>query len=144
MFGSEFAKQFGIPGPPQEVLGDTAAALSPAGALAQPQLVQVSADRPYQNVPEQLMGFPKEGQAKPYEELKYRHSQPVEVTFPPSELSPEGQTFRDEVSGLNKTHAIERAYRNWPGARIVPLETHGPMHESGSGMLAPGMPMPLE
>lgn len=66
--------------------------------------------RPYQNVPDNLMGYRRNGPQKGYGEQNYSHSQPVQVTFPG------GETFIDAVTGMNADHALERAYRNWPGA----------------------------
>ena len=72
--------------------------------------------RPYKNVPDQLMGFKKEGPQKGYEETKYSHEQPVLVT------SPDMAPFQDQIKGLNKEHALERARRNWEGAKIEAIE----------------------
>lgn len=72
----------------------------------------LNSPRPYENVPDSLMGFRKDGTAQPYAESNYKHSQPVKVTF-------EGDApFFDEVKGLNQAHALERARRNWEGATI--------------------------
>lgn len=73
--------------------------------------------RPYQNVPDSLMGFKKSGQNKGFDETSYKHEQPVKVTFPDT-----GDTFVDTIKGLNQKHALERANRNWEGAVIEPLE----------------------
>lgn len=80
-----------------------------------------NASRPYQNAPDSLMGFKGDGKEQtPYEEQKYRYEQPVRVTLE------DGQVFEDAIKGLNRAHAIERAYRNWPTATnvepIVPAE----------------------
>jgi len=66
--------------------------------------------RPYQNVPDSLMGYRREGPQKGFGETNYPHKQPVEVTFK------NGDTFMDTVEGMNANHAVERAYRNWPDA----------------------------
>jgi hypothetical protein len=75
------------------------------------------AARPYQNVPDSLMGYRRSGQQKGFDDTNYKHTQPVRVTFPDT-----GDTFDDAIKGMNKTHALERAYRNWPGAIIQPIE----------------------
>jgi hypothetical protein len=69
----------------------------------------------YKNTPDSLMGFPREGPTKPFEQQNYRHVQPVEVTFA------DGTSHVDAVKGLNREHAMERARRNWPGATIEPV-----------------------
>lgn len=66
--------------------------------------------RPYQNVPQPLMGYRKSGPQKGFDETNYSHTQPVEVTFK------NGDSFTDAVKGMNPDHALERAYRNWPDA----------------------------
>lgn len=66
--------------------------------------------RPYQNVPQPLMGYRKSGPQKGFGETNYPHKQPVEVTFK------NGDSFTDAVQGMNPDHALERAYRNWPDA----------------------------
>lgn len=72
-----------------------------------------SVDRPYGNAPESLMGFRSNGkESTPYADQNYRFAQPVRVSWP------DGTTIVDEVKGLNKPHALERARRNWDGATI--------------------------
>ena len=63
------------------------------------------------------MGFRKSGQNKGYHETNYKHEQKVRVHFEDT-----GDKFEDAIKGLNKPHAMERARRNWPGAKIEPLE----------------------
>lgn len=75
--------------------------------------------RPYKNVPDNLMGFRKNGQQKSFDETNYAHEQPVKITFPDT-----GDTFVDSIKGLNKHHALERAYRNWEGAEVQPLDKY--------------------
>ena len=72
--------------------------------------------RPYQGVPDSLMGFRREGQNIPFEQQNWSHTQPVRVQFPDT-----GDVFDDAVKGLNEAHALERARRNWPGANIEVL-----------------------
>jgi hypothetical protein len=72
--------------------------------------------RPYQNVPQSLMGYRSRGPQRGYGETSYPHQQPVEVTMK------NGDSFVDAVEGMNPDHALERAYRNWPDAiHITPL-----------------------
>jgi hypothetical protein len=71
---------------------------------------------PYGNAPDNLMGFRKEGPQRGYDETKYRREQPVKVTFP------DGPIFFDAIKGSNKPHAMERARRNWEGAKIEPAQ----------------------
>lgn len=80
-----------------------------------------AAGMPYANTPDQLMGFsdPPGGvltrPGKGYAEEGFSYTQPVSVKFP-------GQpVFEDEIKGLNQSHALERARRNWEGARIEAL-----------------------
>ena len=60
------------------------------------------------------MGFQRIGAQKGYYETAYRHEQKVRVKFPGE------KAFGDQIKGLNKPHALERARRNWPGAKITP------------------------
>lgn len=72
-------------------------------------------ERPYKNVPDALMGFGKDGPyQKGFHDTKYPHTQPVRVTWE------DGTTMVDAIKGMNEKHAIERAHRNWPGAKIEP------------------------
>lgn len=95
--------------------------------------------RPYQNVPDSLMGFPKGKFAKSLEELNYPVQQEVRVTYPDTK-----QSFEDAVSGLNKSHAIERAHRNWEGADIealgdpYPRPSHIRAKKAGGGAVSGG------
>lgn len=76
--------------------------------------------RPYQNVPDSLMGFSRNGPGKSYEEQKYKHVQPVRVHWE------DGMSHEDSIKGLNKHHAVERAYRNWAGAsHVEPIDKEG-------------------
>ncbi len=75
------------------------------------------ARRPYEKVPDSLMGFPKEGPTKPYEEQNWRHRQAVRVTWP------DGHSIVDAVRGLNQEHALERARRNWRDAAKIETAT---------------------
>jgi hypothetical protein len=70
----------------------------------------------YQNQPQQLQGFPKGGPSKSFDEQKYKHAEFVEVKFE------DGTTHVDAIRGLNKPHALSRAFGNWPDAtEIKPL-----------------------
>lgn len=73
--------------------------------------------RPYEGVPDNLMGFRRDGPNKGFDDQKYKFEQPVRVT------QPDGSSHVDIVKGLNKTHALARAERNWPSdARVEPIE----------------------
>jgi len=74
----------------------------------------------YGGVPDTLMGFRKNGPNTDFKDQNYKHIQPVKITFPSS-----GDVFNDEIKGLNKSHALERAKRNWPNAQIEPIEKAG-------------------
>lgn len=82
------------------------------GKVPSPSVVPTK--RPYQTAPDELMGFRKMGEQKGYFETAYRHEQKVRVKFPGE------KAFSDQIKGLNKPHALERARRNWPGAKITP------------------------
>jgi hypothetical protein len=69
--------------------------------------------RPYQNVPESLMGFRKNGPQKGFYETNYPHEQPVKIYFK------DGDSFVDSIKGMNANHALERAYRSWPDAMHI-------------------------
>lgn len=72
-----------------------------------------SQSRAYENAPDGLMGFAKDGsRQKSYGQQGYRYNQPVRVTLPG------GETFTDEIMGLNPAHALERARRNWPDSDV--------------------------
>lgn len=62
----------------------------------------------YENTPNNLMGFSGEGKPnKGFSEEKYSFILPIIVKFP------DGDVQKDEIKGLNKYHASERAKRNW-------------------------------
>lgn len=72
----------------------------------------------YQNVPDPLMGFGKQG-GQPFAASRYPFEQKVRVKFG----GKRPDAFEDTVKGMNKNHALERAKRNWPDAEsIEPLE----------------------
>lgn len=69
----------------------------------------------YENAPDSLMGFASDpSRQRGYGEQGYRFNQPVTVTLPT------GETFTDEIMGLNAAHALERARRNWPDSTVEP------------------------
>lgn len=76
------------------------------------QTGSIGPQRPYANVPNQLMGFRRNGVNKTFEEDNFSKTIVVRVKFP------NGQTIIDGMSGLNSSHALERARRNWDGAEI--------------------------
>ena len=67
----------------------------------------------YAKAPDSLMGFGRT--VKGFDELRYPHTAVVRVTFP------DGDDFVDAVNGMNGPHALERAKRNWDGAKIEVL-----------------------
>lgn len=71
--------------------------------------------RSYQNAPNSLMGFKRNGPNTAFGESNYPHVQPVEVTLNG------GDKFVDAIEGMNQPHAIERAYRNWDASNIRPI-----------------------
>lgn len=104
------AQDFGTPsagGAMRDVL--MAANLLPIG--------RAGAFRPYQNAPDSLMGFRRNGQNVGFSESNYKYELPVTVDFG------DGNVFTDSIKGMNKAHAFERAHRNWPGATITIGET---------------------
>lgn len=74
--------------------------------------------RPYGSMADSLMGFRRTGPNTPYEAQNFSHHQPVRVT------TQFGDTFEDSVRGLNRNHAMERANRNWPGAKVEMIEAN--------------------
>jgi hypothetical protein len=80
------------------------------GSMAAPR--PIAPARPYQKVPDSLMGYRKTGPNKSFDENRYPHIQHVEITLP------DGQKFVDAIKGMNQAHALERASRNWEGASI--------------------------
>jgi len=70
----------------------------------------------YEKVPDSLMGFPKSGPTKPFHEQKYPFTQWVKAEWS------DGNNIVDAVKGLNSEHALERARRNWPDAKISVTE----------------------
>ena len=68
----------------------------------------------YSKLPDTMMGF-SEKNPKGFADQAYRFELPVQVQIPGQE------PFEDTVKGLNFSHAMARALRNWPGASIVPL-----------------------
>lgn len=75
------------------------------------------ASKPYEKAPNSLMGFKRGGENKGFDETNYRHTQPVRVKLQ------NGETFNDEIKGLNQAHALERARRNWEGAEVEPISS---------------------
>jgi hypothetical protein len=59
------------------------------------------------------MGYRKTGPNTPYDAQNFSHHQPVKVDLGG------GNIFEDSVRGLNRTHAMERARRNWPDAKAI-------------------------
>lgn len=76
-----------------------------------------SMDRPYENTPDSLMGFRRDGQNKSFDQQNYPIEQDVKVQLPGDE------PFVDTIKGMNQPHALERARRNWPDAQIEAVGT---------------------
>ncbi len=73
----------------------------------------------YGNAPDNLLGFTSDpSRQKEYGNNNYTYVQPVSVTIA-------GETFTDEIEGLNAAHAMERARRNWPAADSVEPDGEG-------------------
>jgi hypothetical protein len=81
---------------------------TPRGALG-------SSMRPYESAPDSLMGFRRYGPNIDFAESKFPHVQYVEITLP------SGEKFVDAIKGMNQSHALERARRNWEGSDIKPI-----------------------
>ena len=62
------------------------------------------------------MGFRRSGPNVNFDDSKFPHVQRVEITLP------NGDKFTDHIKGLNQSHALERARRNWEGAVIAPIK----------------------
>jgi hypothetical protein len=79
--------------------------------------------RPYQGASNPLMGYRRNGPQKPYEDSNYKTEIKVRVHTPESELFGQkiGGSFEDGMRGLNRAHALERAYRNWPNATNIEI-----------------------
>jgi hypothetical protein len=71
---------------------------------------------PYENAPDNLMGFPKDKPTKSFWDQKYSFVQFVRVKWA------DGMEIVDAVKGVNGPQAMERARRNWNDAEeILPL-----------------------
>ena len=70
---------------------------------------------PYGNAPSSLLGYRKNGPQKAFGTSRFRHVEYVRVTFDG------GASLVEAMDGLNKAHALERARRNWQGAKITPI-----------------------
>lgn len=69
----------------------------------------------YMKQPKQLQGFRKSGPNKGFDEENYKHVEFVEVKFE------DGTTYLDAIRGLNKPHAISRAFGNWDPVAVRPV-----------------------
>lgn len=71
----------------------------------------------YENVPDNLLGFRKNGQNKGYFEEKYKYNLDLLISVDG------GKTyFEDSIKGLNYNQAIERAKRNWGEDAILKVK----------------------
>ena len=98
---TEILSRLPVESPDAEGLGT--AALAAGGMLALPK-------------PKPFMNLGQPGKAIGYAGEKYGHTQKVRVSLPG------GETFVDEIKGMNKGHALARARSNWEGAGIVPID----------------------
>lgn len=84
--------------------------------------------RPYFNVPDELMGY---GRApKGFSESKYPYTANVLVRWP------DGMSQVDQIRGMNREHALERARRNWEGADVKLFQ--GPLENDPSRWMQTG------
>jgi len=103
--------------------------LTPAPVVA--QLIPVGSDlrkikTNYENVENQLLGFPKEGsgkEGKGFDETKYPYSLQLEIS------SDNGNTWSsDAIRGMNFFQAVERAKRNWgPNVQLRSVNIVSPL-----------------
>lgn len=94
----------------QEAIDEARATLPPEQYNEAPTDLQFSVDEPYSGAPDNLMGFSSDGQPqRGYDEQNYPMSIPVRLRFG-------DETVEDEIKGMNRAHAMERARRNWPDA----------------------------
>ncbi|RLI35956.1 hypothetical protein DRO66_06550, partial [Candidatus Bathyarchaeota archaeon] len=81
-----------------------------------------AASEAYSKAPNNLLGFSKDPFIqKGFYDQNYSFTARVKITFPRIGATP-GQSFVDEIRGLNKPHALERARRNWDGATVQYLD----------------------
>ena len=66
----------------------------------------------YKNAPKTLMGFGKNAPLKGFDKENYKHYEYLQIQLP------DGETFYDALRGLNKTHVLARAFRNWDADAI--------------------------
>jgi hypothetical protein len=95
-----------------EALAQLAEERSAVMKAVQEQLGAGSQDEPYSKAPDNLMGYRKNGPQKSFDESNYKHVEFVRVTWP------DGESMVDAVKGLNRSHTLERARRNWKTAEI--------------------------
>ncbi|HRT67062.1 MAG TPA: hypothetical protein P5540_19820, partial [Candidatus Hydrogenedentes bacterium] len=86
----------------------------------------------YVGVPNSLMGFRKSGQNKSYSESNFKTEIVVVITN-------ENETFVDGMKGLNVSHAMERARRNWFGdsVKFAGVGTPDPIVRDDAGRIIP-------
>lgn len=77
-------------------------------------------NRPYANVPDRLMGIPGDGrQSKGFAQEKYKYVLNLRITIHDKAKPWDDIVWEDAVKGLNRSHAYERALRNWPQATKI-------------------------
>jgi hypothetical protein len=69
----------------------------------------------YAGAPDSLMGYSEKNPPKGYHKSNYPLSAEVVVDFG------DGAPHRDAIRGMNKSHILERAKRNWPDAKKIEI-----------------------
>ena len=69
--------------------------------------------KPYANQPRELKGFSRSSLGKSFDEQNYKHVEFVEVEMG------DGSKHFDAIRGLNRDHAMARAFENWGSAKAI-------------------------
>jgi hypothetical protein len=83
----------------------------------------------YANQPNTLKGFRKNGPSKSFDEQSYKHIEFVEIKLD------DGTVFLDAIRGLNRTHALSRAFGNWPAAGEIKLVPRAEVAKSDPNLI---------
>jgi hypothetical protein len=73
----------------------------------------------YGRVPDNLMGMGRSPQ--PFDKSRYPYELDVRLTSPSAFEEGVDLVSDDAVRGMNYSHALERARRNWPGEKVEPM-----------------------
>jgi len=108
-----------------------AAGSSPSVKEAIPENEFISRDqfKAYANQPNSLKGFRKNGPSKSFDEQSYKHIEFVEIKLD------DGSVFLDAIRGLNRTHALSRAFGNWPAAGEIKLVPRAEVAKSDPNLI---------